>query len=539
VDGAVTALDRIRARLGDRYHIERELGRGGMGTVYLARDVKLDRPVALKVLPEEFAAQSGLRDRFLRETRTAASFSHPNIVPVYAVEEAEDFLAYAMAYVEGESLAERVTRAGPLRVRDTVRLLQDVAYALAYAHGRGVVHRDIKPDNIMIERATGRALVMDFGIARLISAPVAPGAEGLTRVGEVVGTPEYMSPEQATGDVVDGRSDLYSLGLTAFFGVTGTPAISGETTGRTLARQITEPLPPVRERRPDFPAPLADAIAHCAAKNPNERFQNAESLVEALDAARLSAPEIPLSIRLLAQELGTLSIVLIAGSIGLCLVIRVIVELDWSADDAILPSVLLISVLLTRVMQTLREVQRVAAVGFSSTEIHRWLRATVDERQTRRDELRGDPIVRRARRKTLVAAGVQAIAALAMARVALLFRQPVTPTENRIDPGGGILMYSAMILFGVSLALFLRSPLRAPLGERLFRFFWLGPIGRAFIRFGGRKTPSRPTTPRPLTAPAAKAAPTPVAIPPAALPQLAALESRVAELEKWRRETRV
>src|SRR5262245_59145877 len=243
-----------------------------MGAVYLARDVRLDRHVALKVLPAEFATQSGLRDRFLRETRTAASFSHPNIVPVYAVEEGDDVLAYAMAYVEGESLAERVKRAGPLSVRETVKLLQDVGYALAYAHGRGVVHRDIKPDNIMIERATGRALVMDFGIARSISASVGAGNEGLTRVGEVVGTPEYMSPEQATGDHVDGRSDLYSLGLTAFFGVTGVPAVSGETTGKVLARQITEPLPSVRERRPDLPAPLADAIERCAAKSPVDRF---------------------------------------------------------------------------------------------------------------------------------------------------------------------------------------------------------------------------------------------------------------------------
>jgi serine/threonine-protein kinase len=510
-----------------------------MGTVYLARDVRLDRPVALKVLPEEFATQSSLRDRFVRETRTAASFSHPNIVPVYAVEEAEDFLAYAMAYVEGESLTERVNRSGPLGVRDTVRLLQDVGYALAYAHGRGIVHRDIKPDNIMIERATGRALVMDFGVARVISAPVATDAEGLTRVGEVVGTPEYMSPEQATGDVVDGRSDLYSLGLTAFFGVTGTPAISGDTTGRTLARQITEPLPPVRERRPDFPASLADAIARCAAKDPNERFLNAESLVEALDAAQLSAPEIPLSIRLLAQELGTLSLIWIGSALVLYLLVRVIADSADAGDlDAILPFVLLVSVLLTRFMQTLREVQRVTAAGYTAAEIHRWLRATVDERQTRRDELRGDPIVRRARRKTLIAAGVQVVAALVMARVSLLFRHLVRPGYYGVEPAGVVLVLSAMILFGVGVVLLLRSPVRAPIGERLFRLVWLGPIGRAFIRFGGRKARSRASTPRPVTAPAARAGPTspPVAIPPAALPQLAALESRVAELEKWRRE---
>ncbi|MEO7102723.1 MAG: serine/threonine-protein kinase, partial [Gemmatimonadaceae bacterium] len=152
------SLDSIRNAIGNRYALERELGRGGMGVVYLAREVKLDRPVALKILLPEFAAQVGLRDRFLRETRTAASFSHPNIVPVYAVEEADDYLAYAMGMVEGETLKQRVERAGPLPIRDLVRMMQDVAYALAYAHGRGVVHRDIKPENVMLERATGRAL---------------------------------------------------------------------------------------------------------------------------------------------------------------------------------------------------------------------------------------------------------------------------------------------------------------------------------------------------------------------------------------------
>ena len=137
-----------------------------MGTVYLARDLRLDRLVALKVLPAEYASQVALRERFLRETRTAASFSHPNIVPVYAVEETDELLAYAMGLVEGETLAERVSRVGPLPAREIVRMIQDVGYALAYAHGRGVVHRDIKPDNVMVERATGRALVTDFGISR-------------------------------------------------------------------------------------------------------------------------------------------------------------------------------------------------------------------------------------------------------------------------------------------------------------------------------------------------------------------------------------
>ena len=155
---APSDIDALRTQLGDRYRIERELGRGGMGAVYLARELGLDRLVALKVLPPAFATDQALRERFLRETRMAASFSHPNIVPVHAVEERDQLLAFAMGYVEGESLADRVTRAGPLGSRDTVRMLQDVAYALAYAHGRGVVHRDIKPDNVMLERATGREI---------------------------------------------------------------------------------------------------------------------------------------------------------------------------------------------------------------------------------------------------------------------------------------------------------------------------------------------------------------------------------------------
>ena len=233
--------------LEGRYRIERELGRGGMGAVYLARDLTLDRSVALKVLPPEFARNSSLRERFLRETRTAASFSHPNIVPVHAVEEHDGVLAFSMGFVEGESLAERVKRQGALDPRTVAKLLTDVAYALAYAHGRGVVHRDIKPDNIMIERATGRALLMDFGISRPITASV--DTAGLTRVGEVVGTPEFMSPEQATGDNGDGRSDLYSLGLVALFALMARPVITGDSTQQIIVKQLTETIPPSRSWR--------------------------------------------------------------------------------------------------------------------------------------------------------------------------------------------------------------------------------------------------------------------------------------------------
>jgi serine/threonine-protein kinase len=539
----MTAIDQLRHRLGNRYGIERELGRGGMGAVYLARDVQLDRPVALKVLPPEFTGRAALRERFLRETRTAASFSHPNVVPVYAVEDADDLLAYAMAYIEGESLAERVKRLGPLSVRETVRMLQDVGYALAYAHGRGVVHRDIKPDNIMIERATGRALVMDFGIARVIDAPVLAGGEGLTRIGEVVGTPEYMSPEQATGDRVDGRSDLYSLGLTAYFALTGTPAVAGETTGKVLMRQITESLPPMRVVRPDLPPALAEAIDRCLAKDPAARFATAESLVEALDAAQLTAPEIPLPIRMFAQEAGTLSMVVVFGMLFIFLIVRSLAKTPGD-DDLMLPAVMLLAVLFTRVMQTMREAGRLAAAGFTPDEVHRGLEGVVAEREAHRQELRADPSTRRARRRTLITALAQLGGAIVLARWALRFRHQVGPHQYQVELPGTVLIFSAMIMFGVSLALLLKSPFRMPISERLFRIVWLGPFGRAFVRFAGRGKGRRgagePVSIQAVGTSVASAKSngasrlsTRVQLAPSG-DRVANLESRIAELERWR-----
>ena len=534
-------LSQLRAKLGDRFDLERELGRGGMGAVYLARDRKLNRPIALKVLPEDLAGTASLRDRFLRETRTAASFSHPNIVPVYSIEEGEGLLAYAMAYVEGESLAERVKRAGPLTIRETVKLLQDTGYALAYAHGRGVVHRDIKPDNIMLERATGRAMVMDFGISRAIAGP-APGAtQALTRIGEVVGTPEYMSPEQATGDDVDGRSDLYSLGLTAYFALTGRPAITGDTTGKILARQITEVVAPIQSVRGDVPAALAAVIDRCVLKDAAERFQTGEELVEALDAAKLSGPEIPLAIRMLQQELGSMSMV---ATFSVVMALMMANTNAGLAGDNSLLIIILTSVVMTRISQTMREIGRLAASGFSARDIEAGLRAVIAEREVRRSEIAQDPAVRRARQRTIVMAVLQFATAFLLMWITFKFyrfKRPDGQGYYTVLPGG-LFVLAAMILFGVSIALLMRSPFRAPVGEKAFRFLWLGPIGRVFIRVSGRSswkaargaTVSRPavTAPggRPATAPQQRAVVAP--------DRIEALERRVSELERWRTEHR-
>ena len=548
-----TDLSDIRQQLGDRYTIERELGRGGMGAVYLARDVRLDRPVALKVLPSEFAGDSSLRERFLRETRTAASFSHPNIVPVHAVEERERLLAFAMGFVEGESVADRVRRAGPLDARATVRLLQDIGYALAYAHGRGVVHRDIKPDNIMLERATGRALLMDFGIARTISAtPVEARSrtQGLTRVGEVVGTAEYMSPEQASGDVIDGRSDIYSLGLVALFALTGRPPITGTSTQQILVKQLTEALPAAASLRPDLPDALAAAIDRCVAKDPAARFATAEALVEAIDDARLSAPEIPVPIRLFAQELGTLSLILVFLTITSWLMLQAFsgrIGTAWAA----IPGAFLGGIGLTRVLQASSAARRLALLGFQPKEIVAGLRGTVDERESMRQQLRADSDTRRRRRNTVITAAIMLPIALLLVQFSLNIRwtvsknvgvvseparQPVKSTPGRITTAA-----TGLSLLGVSLLLFARSPFRMPLGERLFRVVWLGPLGEGFLKFNARGVERRTTgttlpgstgsqaTARTFTAPPV------VSLPTQAPPdRIASLEDRVAALERWR-----
>lgn len=480
-------------RLSGRYHVERLLGRGGMGAVHLARDLQLDRLVAIKELPEEFAGDGALRERFLREVRMAASFSHPNIVPVYAVEEQGHSLAFVMGFVEGESLAERVRRAGPLSAREAVRLLLDVAYALAYAHGRGVVHRDIKPDNIMIERATGRALLMDFGVARSIdSAPTA--AAGMTRVGEVVGTPEYMSPEQATGEELDGRSDLYSLGLVAHFAVTGLIAFGGDSAARILVRKLTESLPSVTTVRADLPPALANAIDRSLANSRDDRFPDAAALIDALDAAQAAAPEVPLAIRLFAQEAETLGLIITFVTLFAFMMFNVLGSRVGSLDRLI-PIVLMGSVLFGRIAQTRAEARRLISQGFSIESVMQGLRHAVDEREERRAQLRADGDVLARRKRTVLMGVFLLVVSVLLVRTALTMRTGV-PGNYQTPLPGVIMLFSGLTCFGLGLVLLMRSPLRMPLAERVFRNLWLGAPGRWFFRSAApaTKSPSSSST---------------------------------------------
>jgi len=257
--------------LAGRYSIERELGRGGMGIVLLARDVALDRPVAIKLLPPHLARRPEERDRFLQEARTAAGLSHPNIVPIHLVEARGDLVFFVMGFVDGETLRERVERGGPLSPRLATKLLQEVAWALGAAHQRGVIHRDVKPDNIMIERATERAVVTDFGIA-LGRQSVGIGD------GAVTGTARYMSPEQACGEPVDARSDLSSLGATFFYALTGRAPFEASNVPAILTKHVYEIAPRVQQLRPEVPAKLGGVIERLLRKAPVERFQTADDL---------------------------------------------------------------------------------------------------------------------------------------------------------------------------------------------------------------------------------------------------------------------
>jgi serine/threonine-protein kinase len=264
--------------LSKQYTLERELGRGGMGVVFLARDLRLDRLVAIKALPLHLADDERVRERFLREARTAARLSHPNIVPIHRADEIDGRVFFVMGYVDGESLAQRVTDRGALPAEEVVALLRDVAAALHEAHRLGIVHRDVKAENILFDQRTGRAMVTDFGIARVAEA--AP----LTATGLLLGTVQYMSPEHVVGEAVDARSDVYSLGVVAFHALTARFPFQSESASAVLVAHVTKTPPKIRDIEPSIPPALAEIVDRCLAKEPAQRFQSAGEVGDALSA---------------------------------------------------------------------------------------------------------------------------------------------------------------------------------------------------------------------------------------------------------------
>jgi serine/threonine-protein kinase len=287
--------DALRAQLSRvleaNYELDQEIGRGGMGIVYRARDRRLKRLVAIKLLPPDLAYRADIRSRFLREAETSAQLSHPSIVPIYTVEEADNLVFFIMGYVNGDTIAQRLRQRGPMSPEEVRRIMCEVGDALAYANARNVVHRDIKPDNILLDSDTGRAMVTDFGIARAVS-------EGndtrLTTTGLAIGTPAYMSPEQCAGDrSVDGRSDIYSLGIVGYQMLSGDlPFVASNTPGM-FVKHLTEQPRPIGDRVQGLPPDLGAIIMRCLAKEPSERFPTATALVDALNGRTQTTLGVP------------------------------------------------------------------------------------------------------------------------------------------------------------------------------------------------------------------------------------------------------
>lgn len=282
---------RVQEALAGEYSLERELGRGGMGVVYLARDVRLARLVAIKVLPPDLAASNLLRAQFFREAQTAARLSHPNIVPIHRVDEARGISYFVMTYVEGETLAQRIARRGPLAPHHAARVLREVAWALTYAHGTGIVHRDIKADNILLEEGSERALVTDFGIAN------AANASGQATEGQVAGSPHYASPEQISGEPVDASSDIYSLGVVGFFALTGRLPFDAPTVAEVVAMHLSVRVPSIAALAPAVPTKLAMLVESCMAKSPTGRPASAAAFAEELDSSIEMPRELPAPLR--------------------------------------------------------------------------------------------------------------------------------------------------------------------------------------------------------------------------------------------------
>ena len=434
-----------------------------MGIVYLARDLRLDRRVAIKLLPPERASQPAARERFLREARTAAQLSHPGIVPIFAVHEVQEFVFFVMAYVDGETLGQRVRVGGPLGHAAAASILEEVARALAHAHARGVVHRDVKPDNILLERATGRALVTDFGIARMGSGPT-------TGPQRVMGTAWFMSPEQATGAPVDARSDLYSLGVVGFFLLSGRLPFEGADDIVVLARHVADPPPALATVAPDVPPRLAQAIDRCLAKEPDARFATGEALAEALGAAldRRAA----VAVRAFVTEARHLSTtVLIYGASASVVVAITAIRFAWATALAI--SALVVAV---PVAVMLARVRRLLRAGYGRHDLTEALRAELTHR---REELsflygRGPSRLERVLRWVTYAC-LAIVAGIAGALVDL----PV------LDHAGGISTAFAIVATCAILAAFVarrRTELRTdPKTERRMRF-WSGRLGEWLFR---------------------------------------------------------
>jgi len=478
----------LQEALAGKYSLDGELGRGGMGVVYLAQEVQLDRPVALKVLPQEFSRDAELRERFLREARTAARLSHPNIVPIFSVDEVGEFVYFAMAYVDGETLSQRVRSRGPLPPSEGARVLREVGWALAYAHSQGVVHRDVKPDNILLEEQTGRALVADFGIAGLLEGTVATG------VGEVIGTAEFMSPEQARGEGVDARSDIYSMGVVGFYALSGRLPFQDERVVEVLRQHREDPAPPLKSIAPHVPSRVARCVDRCLAKEPDSRFETAAAFSDAVDTAVRERRDVPVPVRNFINDPVDLpgdGVAYFIFSIAMALP-AVFIALDEGALAFISAFVAAygLFVLAPPVALSLQGIRRLLASGHTQTDLQAALRTDLERRREELAYGHGKEVSKAEKRAFRVAAVAAAGVLASLAAWSGLL--PNADAWMFVFPGS-VLAGTVSLAVGTSF----RARRIDQKAERRFKF-WKGRMAKWLFKVAGiglkqKALPMRPT----------------------------------------------
>ncbi|MGH7593662.1 MAG: protein kinase domain-containing protein, partial [Gemmatimonadales bacterium] len=456
------------------------------------RDVRLDRSVALKLLPPERALRPDLRERFLHEARMAARLAHPNIVPIHAVEEAGEFVFYAMRYVEGETLGARLRRVGYLAPAVAARILRDTAYALAYAHAQRVIHRDIKPDNILLEADGDRAVVTDFGLAELAD-------RGNAASGRIVGTPEYLAPEQAGGLAVDARSDLYALGAVGFHCIAGRPPFSGDVQ-QLLEQHRTCPAPPLLDVVPGVSPTLAAAVDRALAKNPNQRFESAEAFAEAVGTSLVPSGELPVPVRIWVERGRELKGIYVIWScffygMGTLAVVGSLLSGSWAWQSVVvvfLCAAATIAPWIAHGLWRLSETRKAIEAGVTLDDLRHGAELAVERRE---EELRYEasraihPLARMARWGTYVAFAVA---------IACLFGGVfANPDGHRSRMFFQLFGLSTMATVGGALFGLVfpgRSLNTRDAAARLRRWFWNSALGDAMARIasmGLRRTSKR------------------------------------------------
>jgi len=450
--------------------MERELGRGGSGVVYLAREVRLDRLVALKVLAPSDRSSLEARGRFLHEARTAARLSHPHVVPILTVEESGDFVFFSMPFIQGGTLGQRVSARGALSPLEGARVLREIAWALAYSHGQGVVHRDIKPENILLEEGSRRALVTDFGVAAALDS--ATSASG------VMGTPMFMSPEQIRGDTPDARADLYSLGVMGYYVLSGRLPFEARNREALLLAHLEEAPVPIARVAPQIPERLAELVMQSLAKDPARRPQSAEAVAEALTGWLGEQRPVPAAVsRFLRQARDSRPVALLYGTVvGLLIFIQMVLAVR---EPSRLPHILKLAFFLglPPVIVVLVRLRALIGAGHDRHEIADALHAAAD-------------------REDQEASGVRVSG--------LAWKRPLLRWSAIVALGSGLMwlpgrtQYPGPVflinLVSVACVVLLADQVRAGERERRRARLWVGPVGYWLSRIAGFGVPLRAST---------------------------------------------